>query len=173
MLPRVMMLGKAHLKVYRTIKQEIRDYVDSQVAHCDDITMNVAVVRRPSLAYHALGEGGGRHSRCFFWFSWLRSTCLLPVWSQFCSNVTTTLRTPIVHRCFFFFSPLSLPSFFVFFPLGERISPHCRFQAQRMKKPPFRVMVRGLWETWVTALRFPRLRFSLGRGFGGFFGGFG
>lgn len=41
-----MMLGKPHLKIYRTIKQEIRDYVDSQVAHCDDITMNVAVAQR-------------------------------------------------------------------------------------------------------------------------------
>ena len=72
MLPRVMMLGKAHLKVYRTIKQEIRDYVDSQVAHCDDITMNVAVVRWPLLAVHAFGEGGGRPPRCFFFsFSFL------------------------------------------------------------------------------------------------------
>lgn len=51
MLPRVILLSRKHLMTYRNIKREIRQYVDDQSAHCDDIVMNVGVAHATKKYY--------------------------------------------------------------------------------------------------------------------------
>lgn len=42
-LPRVGMISRSHIALYSQSSASVRDYVDSQAAHCDDILMNLLV----------------------------------------------------------------------------------------------------------------------------------
>lgn len=50
MLPRVMLLSRSHLMTYRMTQPAVRQYVDKQAAHCDDIVLNLAVAHKTKKA---------------------------------------------------------------------------------------------------------------------------